>query len=80
MSRGTRLAPAGYAALAVVGLVGTWWFSLWFDADDGQGHLAAWFLTSFTTIVFSNLLFLAVRDCRTADRVAPQAVAVATAS
>lgn len=53
-----------YLALAVAGLVGTWYFNLQFTAgSDGQGYLQSWFANSASSSAAVDVIVTAVVAC-----------------
>ncbi len=56
--RATDLRQTVYGVLAVVGLVGTWYFNLTYDGSDagGASYLAAWFANSASSSAAVDLL------------------------
>lgn len=54
----------GYLFLAVVGLVGTWWFNLRFGAEGGgQGYLQGWFANAASASAAVDVIVTAVVAC-----------------
>lgn len=56
--RATDLRQTVYGVLAVVGLVGTWYFNLTYDGSDtgGASYLAAWFANAASSSAAVDLL------------------------
>ena len=56
--RATDLRQIVYGVLAVVGLVGTWYFNLTYDGSDAGGvsYLAAWFANAASSSAAVDLL------------------------
>lgn len=53
---------AAYRVLAVVGLVGTWWFNLQ-SFDDPQGYVAGWFANPASSSVAVDIMVVGAAAC-----------------
>ena len=63
-SRGTAVLIGLYLVLAVVGLVGTWYFNLQFTASGSdQGYVQAWFANSASSSAAVDVIVTAVAAC-----------------
>ena len=62
--RRARVAAGAYLALALVGLVGTWYFNLAFGASgSGQSYLQAWFANPASSSAAVDVIVTAVVAC-----------------
>lgn len=52
-----------YAVLAVVGLVGTWYFNFQFTDPDGLGYVQSWFVNPASSSVAVDVIVTAVVAC-----------------
>jgi hypothetical protein len=60
-SRSSNLFAGIYFALAIVGLVGTWYFNLqFFRADTNQGYLEAWFANDASSSAAIDLIVILI--------------------
>ncbi len=52
-----------YAVLALVGLVGTWYYNLQFDGAGAQAYLGAWFANPASSSVAVDVIVTALVAC-----------------
>ncbi|MEJ2863118.1 DUF2834 domain-containing protein [Actinomycetospora flava] len=60
---GSPVLVAVYAALSVVGLLGTWYFNLAFFAAGGTDYLGGWFANAASSSAAVDIIVMAVAAC-----------------
>lgn len=60
---GSPVLVAVYAALSVVGLIGTWYFNLAFFASGDADYLGGWFANAASSSAAVDILVMAVAAC-----------------
>ncbi|MDD7938055.1 DUF2834 domain-containing protein [Actinomycetospora lutea] len=60
---GSPVLVAVYAALSVIGLVGTWYFNLSFFATGGTDYLGGWFANPASSSAAVDIIVMAIAAC-----------------
>ncbi|GAA4907955.1 uncharacterized protein DUF2834 [Actinomycetospora succinea] len=60
---GSPVLVAVYAALSVIGLIGTWYFNLAFFAAGGGDYVGGWFANAASSSAAVDIIVMAVAAC-----------------